>query len=95
MTDAFPVSLFRDRPTFGGTYDREPERSENSYHIFEAAGRKLLSLCLEFGPRKDVVRWANEVVAKHSDRKLYLSTHAYIYYDDTRYAWEKFGSKQS
>src|SRR5438105_9182660 len=27
----FPVAQFKNRPTFGGTYDREPDRMENSY----------------------------------------------------------------
>jgi hypothetical protein len=69
VSQYFPVSRFRNTPQFGGTYDKEPDRMENSYHLFSAEGRKFLVLCLEFGPRKDVVRWANEVVGKHSDRE--------------------------
>lgn len=95
LNDYFPVSRFRGLPTFGGTYDKEPDRLENSYHLFEAEGRKLLVLGLEFGPRKDVLRWANEVVGKHADRGVILITHAFIYFDDTRYDWKKYGSKQS
>jgi predicted phosphodiesterase len=94
MSEAFPVDKFRDLQTFGGVYDREPDRLENSFHLFSAGGRDFLSLCLEFGPRKDVVRWANEIVGRHPQRAVILTTHAYIYFDDTRYDWQQYGPKQ-
>ena len=81
--DYFPVARFKERANFGGTYDREPERMENSYQTFDVGGRKFLVLSLEFGPRQDVVRWANQVAARHSDREAILLTHAYMFYDDT------------
>ena len=94
FTDYFPVKKFQDLPTFGGVYDREPKRMENSYHLFSAGGREFLVVALEFGPRKDVVRWTNEIVAKHPDREAILITHAYMYYDDTRYDWSAYRTKQ-
>jgi hypothetical protein len=95
LNDYFKVDHFRGQSSFGGTYDKEPERLENSYHLFSAEGRDFLVVALEFGPRKDVVRWANEVAAKHKDRAAILITHAYMYYDDTRYDWKKYGDKQT
>jgi hypothetical protein len=95
LNEYFPVATFKDRPTFGGVYDKEPDRMENSFHRFAAGGRDFLVLGLEFGPRKDVVRWANEVVAAHPKHEAILITHAYIYFDDTRYDWKKYGTKQS
>jgi 3',5'-cyclic AMP phosphodiesterase CpdA len=94
VNDYFHVGQFRDSPAFGGTYDKEPERLENSFHTFSAGGRDFLVLALEFGPRRDVLRWANEVVARHKNRAAILITHAYMYFDDTRYDWKKFGAKQ-
>lgn len=94
LSDYFPVDKYRDLQTFGGVYDKETGRYENSYHLFSAGGRNFLVLALEFGPRKDVLRWANEVVAKHKDRAAILITHAYIYFDDTRHDWKQFGAKQ-
>lgn len=91
----FPKKKYEKLPTFGGTYDREPERMENSYHRFAAGGRKFLVLALEFGPRGDVVRWANQVVARHPDHEAILVTHAYMYFDDTRYDWSRYESDQS
>lgn len=90
-----PPAFHRGRPSFGGFYDREPERVENSFHRIDAGGRKLLILCLEFGPRPDVVRWAREVVARHADRQVILVTHAFTYHNDTRYDWRKHGKKQA
>jgi len=95
LNDYFQVAQFRDTPTFGGVYDKEPDRLENSFHLFSAEGRKFLVLALEFGPRRDVVRWANEVVGRHKDRSAILITHAYMYDDDTRYDWKRYGNKQS
>jgi len=95
MNEYFPVDRFRSLSNFGGTYDKEPERIENSFHTFTAAGRKFLVIALEFGPRQDVVRWANEVVAQHRDHEAILITHAYMYFDETRYDWKQHGPKQS
>lgn len=95
LSKYLPVTKFKDLPTFGGVYDREPDQMQNSYHLFSANGRNFLVLALEFGPRKDVVRWANEVVARHKDREAILITHAHIYFDDTRYNWAQYGGKQS
>lgn len=81
----FPVASFKQWPTFGGTYDQEPDRSENNYHLFEAGGRKWLILALEFGPRHDVLRWANNVTARHADRSAILVTHAYLRPDNDRF----------
>ncbi|MFO0898075.1 MAG: metallophosphoesterase [Pirellulales bacterium] len=94
LSEYFPVSRFRGSATFGGVYDREPGRMENSFHSFAAGGRKFLVLALEFGPRAEVVRWANEIVAAHPDREAVLITHAFSYFDDTRYDWKKYGPKQ-
>lgn len=94
FSERFPVAKFRKTPTFGGNYDKEPERMENSFHLFSAAGREFLVLALEFGPRNDVVRWANEVVAGHKRREAILITHAYLYHDNTRYDYKKYPTQQ-
>jgi hypothetical protein len=94
LSSYFPVAKFKDRKTFGGVYDREPERMDNSYHLFSAAGRDFLVVCLEFGPRRDVIRWANEVVSQYPDREAILVTHAFTYSDNLRYDWAKFGEQQ-
>jgi hypothetical protein len=91
----FPLEKFNSQSSFGGNYDREPERFDNAYYFFTGGDRDFIVLSLEFGPRNDVVRWANEVVDKHADKSIILITHAFVYYDDTRYDWAKHGPKQS
>jgi 3',5'-cyclic AMP phosphodiesterase CpdA len=95
MSRYLPVAELSRRPGWGGAYDKEPTRSENSFHRLDIAGRKFLVLCLEFGPRDDVLRWANGVVAANRDREAILLTHAHIFSDDTRYHREVYGKKQT
>ncbi|MBX9655356.1 metallophosphoesterase [bacterium] len=95
FNEYFPISKMAKTKTFGGSYDKEPERSDNTYHLLEAAGRKWLIISLEFGPRNDIVRWANEVVTKYPDRSVILITHAFVFSDGTRYDWKKKGKDQT
>lgn len=81
----FPLATFKQWPTFGGIYDKEPDRTDNNFHLFEAGGRKWLIICIEFGPRDDVLRWAGAVATKHADRSVILVTHAYLRPDNTRF----------
>lgn len=95
LSDYFPVAKFKETQNFAAVYDKEPERMENNCQLFSAGGRHFVVIALEFGPRADVVRWANEMAAKYKDREAILITHAYIYYDETRYNWAKYGPKQT
>ena len=95
FSKAFPPDFFRRRPSCGGFWPGEPERTDNSFHRFEAAGRRILVIGLEFGPRPEVVRWAADVVARHPDHEAILVTHAFVYHDDTRYDWRRHGRKQN
>jgi 3',5'-cyclic AMP phosphodiesterase CpdA len=81
----FPLAEFSKWETFGGVYDREPDRADNSYHVFRAGGRRWLILALEFGPRDDVIRWAEAVIARHPEYPVILITHAYLDSDGRRY----------
>jgi hypothetical protein len=81
----FPLSEFNKWPSFGGVYDKEPGRADNSYHVFSAGGRQWLILALEFGPRDDVLRWAGDVISRHAEHSVILITHAYLDSDGRRY----------
>jgi hypothetical protein len=93
LNEYFSAAAQAKWPTFGGT--PEEGRLESSYHTFEAAGRKYLIFALEWGPRDETVAWANKIADEHPDHRLILVTHAYMYFDDTRYDWSKFGPKQA
>lgn len=64
-----------------GTFEGDPE---NAYLRQSVDGATLLSLTLEFGPRARVVDWADRVLSAHEDDLVFLTTHSYLYYDDTR-----------
>lgn len=88
-----PTTPYANQPTVGGFF--EAGKTDNSYHTFSAGGEDWLVLALEFGPRDNVVAWANSVVESHPNHKAMLVTHAYMYYDETIYDWATKGSSQS
>lgn len=80
----FPVSTFASRPSFGGTF--ADGAIDDSFHVFDTPAGPWLVVALEFGPRDEVVAWADEVIERHAMPTI-LVTHAYLYSDDTRYDW--------
>lgn len=72
INDYFPVGK---QPWLTGTF--EPERVENSYSLFTFQGSSYLILSLEFGPRDEVLDWANRIVSEHPDHKVIMITHSY------------------
>jgi hypothetical protein len=89
----FPPGVFEAMPTFGGFFP-QPGRIDNSFHTFAAGGASWLVLALEFAPRDAVLEWANQVLEAHPDHLAVIATHAYLYNDDTRYDWERYGEAQ-
>lgn len=83
INEFFPVSGFTNRSTFGGVF--ETNRIENSFHRCRIGNRDWIILALEFGPRDEVVDWANRVLAAHPDRLGLLVTHAYLFRDNVRF----------
>ncbi|MEN0021392.1 MAG: GC-type dockerin domain-anchored protein [Planctomycetota bacterium] len=81
MNTFFSVSSVSLQPTFGATM--EPDKIENSYSLFESAGRKWIVVALEWGPRDQAVTWANDILSQYPDRLAIVITHTYTYNDDT------------
>jgi hypothetical protein len=77
----FPLSQFQNLPTFGGVF--ESNRMDNCYHLFSAGGMDWLVFSLEFGPRNEVLAWANQVATNYSNRRVIVLTHTHIYSDNT------------
>jgi hypothetical protein len=88
-----PTSFYGQQDSIGGFY--EPSKTDNSWHTFNAGGKDWLVVAIEWGPRDEVVAWANQVVADHPDHNAMLVTHAYMYNDETIYDWNTKGSSQS
>jgi hypothetical protein len=88
-----PDSAYASQSSVGGFF--EPQKTDNSYHTFSDGKQDWLVLALEWAPRDQVVDWANKIVASHPNHLAILVTHAYMYYDDTRYNWAKLGNNQT
>jgi len=83
LSTYFPVERFSDAPSFGGVF--EEGRIDDSFHVFETPAGSVLVVALEFGPRDEVVAWADEVIRAHAPMRTFVVTHAFLYSDDTRY----------
>lgn len=83
----FPEAMFQKWPTFGGAM--KEGATTNSYHLFSAGGIDWIILALEYGVRDETVQWARTILAKYPKRKAILVTHAYLYHDNTRYAFSQ------
>ncbi len=77
----FPATNYTGLPTFGGMF--ESNKMDNTFHLFSAGGLDWLVLALEFGPRNEVLAWANAVVTNYPQRKVIIVTHTHIYSDST------------
>lgn len=72
----FPYSKYSQNPEFGGAY--EEGKMDNTYSLFEVGDIKYLVICLEYGPRMSVIRWAGRLCEKYPDHRVIVTTHAYI-----------------
>jgi hypothetical protein len=83
LNEHFDFARTAEWPTFGGAMERG--RLDNTFHLFEAGGRKWIVVCLEWGPRDGTIAWADGVMRRHPDRLGILVTHAYLNNNDHRY----------
>ena len=86
----FPPLQMAAYPWFQGTF--EPGHIENSFNLFDVPDGRWLVLALEFGPRDEVLAWANQILATFHDTRAIVITHAYLYRDGTLY--DHVGSPQ-
>ena len=78
----FPYEKYSQSKHFGGAF--EVGKMENVWYTFRAGRTDWLVFSLEFGPRNKVLKWAEEVIRDHPDKNVIITTHAYLYSDDTR-----------
>lgn len=71
------VDQYEDKPWFGGVF--ETDKAENMYTKLKINGDDFLFLSLEFGPRDDALKWADQVLSDHADHKAIIVTHSYMY----------------
>ena len=84
-------SVYANQPTLIELMN--PERWENSVHRLEVEGQSWLILAVEWGPRDDVVAWANDVLSRFPDDYVILILHAFLFRDSSRFDWELLGKQ--
>ncbi len=82
----------------------DPGNLENAYYRLSLPHRRSGSdvgapftlgvLVVEWSPRAKTVDWANRVLTKYPRDRVVFVTHAYLYYDSTRYDWATKGQEQ-
>jgi hypothetical protein len=80
--NTFPRVHVAAQPGFLESY--ASDTASNSAFLFTAGGKPWLILSLEFGPRDDVLAWADGVLKGNSTATAIIVTHAYLNVDGTR-----------
>lgn len=91
MSRYLDVARFQKHASFGGTM--EPHQAENNYSLFEIGNAKWIGIALEWAPRDLAVVWADKLLNQYADRQAIIVTHAYMYYDETKYDWDRTQSQ--
>ncbi len=68
----FPPSRFAGKPWYGGALNGS---STNNYTLFESGPYKFMVISLEYGPRKEALCWAENLIASHPDRRVIIASH--------------------
>jgi 3',5'-cyclic AMP phosphodiesterase CpdA len=92
MNDYLSYARISAWTTFGGAY--QTGKLDNTYHLFSVGKRDFVLLALEFGPRDEVIQWANTIMTNNPDRYGIMITHAYLNNNDLRYDWKDTGHPQ-
>ncbi len=71
----FGPSRFAGRSWYGGHYG---SGNESNYTLFEVGPMRFLVLSLEYGPRKNQLCWAEEIIAAHPDRHVIVVSHCIL-----------------
>jgi hypothetical protein len=70
----FPASRYEDEIWWGGSFSQ----NKNNYQLFSAGGDDYLMIHMQYCPTLEAVTWANEIVKEHQERKIIVSTHAFL-----------------
>ena len=54
---------------------------QNSWRRLDVGGEKYLLITLDNGPKDDVLAWADGIIKANADRKVIITTHAYLSQD--------------
>jgi len=76
----FPLADYNNYSWWGGNFDNT---TQNTYQYFASGDFEFLIFHLEFCPRNEILNWANQIILENLDKRVIISTHSYLYSDDT------------
>lgn len=78
----FGADRFQDRSYYGESY----KDNRGHYDLISVDGNDFIMVYMSWGIGEDEIKWMNEVLSSHSDRKAILNFHEYLKNDGTRSA---------
>lgn len=87
-----PGSYYASQSSIGGFYSTT--KTASSWHTFNDGTQNWLIMNLEWAPQNEVLTWADQILDAHPDYRTIVLTHAYMYSDNNRYDWPKYGTGQ-
>lgn len=73
----FGIDCYAGREWLGGVF--EEGKMENAYVLIREAECPLLILSLEFGPRDEVLKWADHIIESNADYNVIIITHCFLH----------------
>ncbi len=93
----FPPSRFLGQPWYGGYLGAEPDEAANNrlnkdnYQLFSASGIDFLIIHIETDWPNYAVDWARKIINRYPNRRVILSTHAFLNTSSARPTGLNFG----
>lgn len=90
-----PGSPYAQQPTLRGWFqhpDDPPGNTQNSWHLFQAAGEDFLVITSEWGPRDAVLAWMDSLIGSHPHHRVIMVVHAYLETATRRFDWSSSSS---
>ena len=93
----FPVSRFQGYPWYGGYLGQEVDdpvnrQNKNNYELFSVGGLDFLVIHIEIDWPDYSVAWADKIIKRYPNRRVILSTHAFLNTSNARPTSTQFRS---
>lgn len=82
----FPYEAYSKANSFGGAFIEGV--MENTYSYFDIDGVEYMVINLEYGPRDEVLAWANQLAEDNAEKKIIVNTHSYLYHNGEHHSFD-------
>ncbi len=72
----FSYDKYSKTEYFGGAFKNGC--MDNYYSLIKIGNVEYLIMCLEYGPRTNVVNWADRIISEHPNSRVIVTTHSYV-----------------